>query len=282
MSPATESTAGEAPSSHPRDVPATARKLAAYRREFGVAYTALSIIRKVAGWLPSRIDDRLLEIEGRKGVLGPAHRDWTQHSVAINREVWSGWKWSGGGEEWTASPAWKAGLLADVLEPTIPAGGTILEIGPGGGRWTGALYARAERLILADITETTLEMCRARLGSPPNVTYLRTDGTALGGVATADVDAIWAFDTFVHIAPLDVASYLREIRRVLRPGGVALIHHAGRRGRSGWRSPMSGLLFANLARDCGLVVERQFDRWGDGRFGVDAQRDVITVLRRPS
>ena len=34
-----------------------------------------------------------------------------------------------GGEEWTASEAWKASLVSEVLEPTMPAGGTILEIG---------------------------------------------------------------------------------------------------------------------------------------------------------
>lgn len=272
----------EAPAPHRRDVAATARKLATFGREFGLGYAALSVSRKAIGWLPGRIDDRLLAIEGRKGVMGPAHRRWTMHSVTTNREMWSGWAWGDRGEEWSASEAWKQSLITDVLEPTMPQGGTIVEIGPGAGRWTEALHVRADHLILVDITDTTLELCRERLGDPGDVTYLRTDGTGLRGIADAGVDAIWAFDAFVHIAPLDVASYLREIHRVLRGGAVALIHHTGRRDRTGWRSPMSKSLFANLAREHGLVVERQFDRWGDGRYGVYRQGDVVTVLRRPA
>jgi len=68
---------------------------------------------------------------------------------------------------------------------------------------------------------------------------------------------------------------------VLRPGGVATGHYAGRRERRARRGPMSALLFANLARERGLEVERQFDSWGRGRHDVKNFGDVITVLRRP-
>ena len=270
----------EAPGNLPRSMRATAANVRSLTEQFGIAYLVIAAGRKLAGWLPDRLDDRLVAIEGRRGELGPAHRRWAQHSVATNREIWSGWEWSGGGEEWTASSDWKQSVIDDVLEQVIPPGGTILEIGPGAGRWTEALHRRADRLILVDITDTTLELCRELLGDPPHVTYVRTDGAGLRELATDSLDAVWSFDAFVHIAPLDVASYLREIGRTLRAGGVALIHHTGRRDRAGWRSPMTATLFANLARDGGLTVERQFDRWAGGRFGVDRQGDVLTLLRR--
>lgn len=271
----------EAPAPHRRNATATLRKLSSFGRDFGPGYAALALARKAAGWVPDRIDERMLAIEGRRGVLGPAHRRWTQHSVTTNRDVWSGWAWEQGGEEWTASQAWKDSLIEHVLEPTMPRGATILEIGPGAGRWTETLHGRAAQLILADITDTTLELCRERLGDPPNVAYVRTDGSGLTGVSGDAVDAVWAFDTFVHIAPLDIAGYLADIRRVLRRGGIAVIHHSGRRDRDGWRSPMTGALFAALAVEHGLTVERQFDTWGGGRFGVRLQGDVVTQLRRP-
>lgn len=270
-----------APAPDPRDVAATMRKLSAFGRDFGPGYAALSVAHRIAGWVPDRIEERMLAIEGRRGVLGPAHRRWTQHSVTTNRELWSTWEWGAGGEEWTASPAWKASLVEHVLEPTMPRGATILEIGPGAGRWTDVLHARAGALILADITDTTLELCRERLGDPDDVSYVRTDGSSLCDVETDSVDAVWAFDTFVHIAPLDVAGYLADIHRVLGRGGVAVIHHSGRRDSSGWRSPMTATLFARLADDRGLTVERQFDTWDDGRHGVRRQGDVVTQLRRP-
>ena len=270
----------EAPGNLPRNIRTTAANVRSLTEQFGLAYTVMAAGRKLAGWVPDRLDDHLLAIEGRRGELGPAHRRWAQHSVATNREVWSGWEWSGGGEEWTASIDWKRSVIEDVLEQVMPVGGTILEIGPGAGRWTEALHGRADRLILVDITDTTLALCRELLGDPPDVSYLRTDGASLREVATGCLDAVWSFDAFVHIAPLDVASYLGEIGRTLRPGGTALIHHTGRRDRAGWRSPMTAALFANLAREGGLTVERQFDTWAGGRFGVDRQGDVLTLLRR--
>jgi SAM-dependent methyltransferase len=267
------------PAPHRRDVAATMRKLSSFGRDFGKGYAALALSRKVAGWLPEKIDERMLAIEGRRGVLGPAHRRWTQHSVTTNREVWTTWAWEQGGEEWTASEAWKQSLIEHVLDPTMPRGGTILEIGPGAGRWTETLHARADQLVLADITDTTLGLCRERLGDPPNVSYVRTDGSGLRDVASDSVDAVWAFDTFVHIAPLDVAGYLADVGRVLRDGGLAVIHHSGRRDSEGWRAPMTGALFATLAREAGLEVERQFDTWDDERYGVRLQGDVVTQLR---
>jgi predicted O-methyltransferase YrrM len=98
---------------------------------------------------------------------------------------------------------------------------------------------------------------------------------------------VWSFDAFVHIAPSDQASYLSEFARVLRPGGVVVIHHADGRNRGamssrrGLRSPMSRVLFAALARERGLQLEAQFDSWGPGGIhDLAAFGDAITVCTR--
>lgn len=269
------------------------RTYAARLRKLGPAYEALASVRSLAGRLSRllaamgvAIEARLLAMEGERGILGPAHRAYSGHSAGENRKVWTGWDWSARGNEWNdgADPAaWKESLIHDVLLERIPEGGVVLEIGPGGGRWSEVLQARADRLVLVDVTERALDLCRSRFAAASNVEYILTEGGALPAVPDGSVDSIWSFDVFVHIAPLDVASYLVEIARVLRPGGVALIHHSGRFSRgSGWRSPMTARLFENLAHRRGLVVERQFDSWADGRFGVRTNGDVITVLRGPA
>ena len=120
------------------------------------------------------------------------------------------------------------------------------------------------------------------------MSYVRSSGSDLPGVADASIDAVWSFDVFVHVAPLDQAGYLTEIARVLRPGGIAAIHHADGRNRGdapsreGWRAPMSATLFASLARDRGLQVEKQLREWSAGQHDLGAFHDVITVLRRPA
>ena len=49
----------------------------------------------------------------------------------------------------------------------------------------------------------------------------------LNGVPSEVVDFVWSYDVFVHLDPECVQGYLREIYRVLKSGGVAVIHHPG-------------------------------------------------------
>ena len=234
------------------------------------------------------LEDRRLSAEQRRCELGPAHRSWRGNSPSENRLRWDGWDWSSRGEEWNASAAWKQALIDDVLRRWIPAGGVVLEIGPGGGRWSQPLLERAKRLILLDVSERPLELCRERFAGAENVEFVLSGGADIPGVAAGSVDTVWSFDVFVHVAPLDQAGYLREIARVLAPGGVAVVHHADGRNRGrlpsrqGWRAPMSRELFATLAAERGLVVERQLDSWGaDGRYDLSGYGDAITVCRAP-
>jgi 2-polyprenyl-3-methyl-5-hydroxy-6-metoxy-1,4-benzoquinol methylase len=111
------------------------------------------------------LEDRRLVVEQRRGVLGPAHRRWRANSSDENRRRWTGWDWSQRGEEWNVSEEWKQSLIEDVLERLIPVGATVVEIGPGAGRWSAALASRASRLILVDVSERPLELCRERFAT---------------------------------------------------------------------------------------------------------------------
>src|SRR3954454_1860036 len=270
------------------DLSARLSEIRARAREFGPGYAAaeagLRASRRLALWL----EDALLEIEGSRGVLGPAHEQWRDNSASENRRRWNEWDWSHQGEEWNASMPWKEALIEDVMLPLIPPGGTVLEIGPGAGRWSVVLAPRADKLIVVDVAQKPLEVVAERLNHAANLECLLSDGASLAGVADGTVDSIWAFDVFVHIRPRDQPAYLTEIARVLRPGGVAAIHHADGRNRGdapsreGWRAPMSATLFASLARDRGLQVDKQLREWSAGQHDLGAFHDVITVLRRPA
>jgi hypothetical protein len=88
------------------------------------------------------MEDTLLEIEGARGVFGPPSA-WRDNSADENRQRWNRWDRSRLGEEWTASEPWKRALVDEVLLPTIPAGGTRVEIGPGGGGAGASCSSRA-------------------------------------------------------------------------------------------------------------------------------------------
>jgi SAM-dependent methyltransferase len=255
-------------------------------RRFGPRYAAAEVGLRLSRRLTERFEDALLGIEGARGVLGPAHRAWRDNSPEENRRRWDAWDWSRLGEEWTASDAWKQALVDEVLLPTIPAGGTVVEIGPGGGRWSVVLQPRSQRLILVDVAQRPLDLVAERLRDAGNVRCLLTSGASLEGIEDGSVDAVWSFDVFVHVGPVEQAAYLGEVARVLRSGGVAAIHHADGRNRGiapsrhGWRAPMTAELFAALARERGLAVERHIRSWAGGEHALGGYHDVITVLGR--
>jgi SAM-dependent methyltransferase len=243
--------------------------------------------RRAVRRLRSRVEDRRLAAEQRRGVLGPAHLCWRDNSSIDNRRRWSGYDWSGGGEEWNASAEWKQALVDDVLACWIPVGAAVLEIGPGAGRWSEFLVERASRLVLVDVSPRPLELCRERFNNDARVQFIISSGSDLPGVEAGSIHAIWSFDVFVHVSPRDQATYLEEIARVLAPGGTAVVHHSDGRNRGqlpsrhGWRSPMSRGLFAALATERGLKVECQLDSWGpSGRYDLSGYGDAITICKR--
>jgi ubiquinone/menaquinone biosynthesis C-methylase UbiE len=223
--------------------------------------------------------------EARTAELEVARQLPGLNTVDYNRELWSRYDWSARGEEWSVSPEWERSLVDHVMYRYLTERDRqdVLEIGPGAGRWTAPLHQHATTLALVDITETTLELCRRRLGDPANVTYWLTDGSDLAAVQPDSIDFIWSFDAFVHIAPNDVRGYIADFPRVLRAGGRGVIHHPGEgRIAGGVRSGVTAELFASALTDAGLQVLEQFDSWGpDRRHSVPVRGDVITVFERP-
>lgn len=254
------------------------RRLAGRLEANGPRWLAYHLANRSAQRVADYFAHRSHQLEAARCLSG-----W--NTVEQNRLAWSQHDWSRGGEEWSESPEWAHSLVRDVMHAELPAAveATVLEIGPGAGRWTEHLYKRCGKLILADITDTTLSLCRERLGDPENVTYIVTDGRSLPAIASASVDFVWSYDVFVHIAPADTKGYITDLARIMRAGARGVVHHAGAGNvDGGWRSTMTAELFARLLRDNGLRMVRQFNSWGpDGRYAVSRAHDTITVFERP-
>jgi ubiquinone/menaquinone biosynthesis C-methylase UbiE len=206
------------------------------------------------------------------------------NSVRRNYQLWQTWNWESLGEEWTVSEQWKAALIDDVLLKYIrpEAGETVLEIGPGGGRWTETLQQISPHLIIVDLSDKCIELCKKRFMHRTNLEYFVNDGTDLRFVAECSISYIWSFDVFVHISPPDVEKYLAEFGRVLRRGGRGVIHHAnGGTMHGGWRSRMTAELCAQMLQRHGLTLVTQFDSWGDrNQHSVRGFKDIISVFEK--
>lgn len=207
------------------------------------------------------------------------------NSAAMNKLIWESWDWGAGGEEWSPSPEWKQSVIDCVLKKHIGKGDRVLEIGPGGGRWTEELLNLASGLKGADISASCVEACQQRFSAADHAEFFVSSGRDLEGVDDESLDSIWSFDVFVHINRPELEAYAGEFVRTLKPGGKGVLHHGTVGGeKGGWRSNVTADDMSRILTEAGLEVVDQFQSWEDG--GVEHQaglyEDAITVFVKKS
>lgn len=229
--------------------------------------------------------------------------------VRENRLTWNApSSWSAQGDEWSGpwggtELAWH-GTLLPRLHAFLPAD-TILELGPGHGRWTHYLKEVAERLVLVDLAEDCIAACRERFASDGSIRYHVNDGKSLDMISDRSVDLVFSFDSLVHAEADVLEAYLSQLATKLTRNGVGFIHHSNMgayrsaarlarmvpgRLRPGltrrrllvnvyaWRAESTTAeLFAALCERAGLVpIAQEKIRWEYGRGLTDAI-SVFTV-----
>ena len=146
-----------------------------------------------------------------------------------NRKLWNDWQWSPDGEDWSAGCGNSEALWFFGIYPRIHSflpTSTILEIAPGGGRWTKHLKNYCDRLIAVDLSETCIDLCRKRFAEEHHLTFHLNDGKSLDMIASDSIDFVFSFDSLVHADADVIQSYLRHIATKLKPNGVGFVHHS--------------------------------------------------------
>ncbi|MGE0445987.1 MAG: class I SAM-dependent methyltransferase [Vicinamibacterales bacterium] len=231
-------------------------------------------------------------------------------SVLENQARWTEHPWEREGHEWSPGQAaaggemlWWRGLLPRIATH-LPAA-SILEIGPGFGRWTQHLLHQCDQLTAIDLTERCVEHCRVKFASHPGFTAWTNDGESLDVVPDESVDFVFSFDSLVHAEAPVLRSYLRQLARKLRPGGTGFIHHSNLRAltgptgtvppwltRTNWRGQtMSARLFREYCAEAGLRCQTQeVINWISRSQRADRHRpkaaglpltDVMSTFERP-
>jgi glycosyltransferase involved in cell wall biosynthesis/Tfp pilus assembly protein PilF/protein-L-isoaspartate O-methyltransferase len=125
-------------------------------------------------------------------------------------------------EKWAAWHRSAAESVAQILYG-LPAGPewSILEVGCGVGRVIKPLRERFARVDGVDISTQMIEFARQYLADAKGTgSVFLNNGADLSGLRNADYDLVYSMIVFQHIRSVSVVrSYLREIRRVLKPGG---------------------------------------------------------------
>jgi ubiquinone/menaquinone biosynthesis C-methylase UbiE len=135
--------------------------------------------------------------------------------------------WTIGGHEWSKSFGTTEDLWNNQIFDKIKEfrGKKILEIAPGFGRITQFLSILASELIVVDLNPLCIEKTRAKLKHHV-LAYFVNDGKSIPKVRDNSQDLVFSFDSFVHMHANVTEEYIKEIYRVLKPGGQAFIHHS--------------------------------------------------------
>lgn len=115
-------------------------------------------------------------------------------------------------------------VILSYINPYINSNSVILEIGPGGGRWTKYLL-KAKKIWLVDINSNFFKYLSERFKNT-NISFYETQGYELDGIPSNSIDFIFTFGCFVHIHPSGIQKYLSEIFRVLKTNSVATIQYS--------------------------------------------------------
>lgn len=92
--------------------------------------------------------------------------------------------------------------------------GSVLNIGSGPGRDGSILQEAGQNVVCLDASQAMIEMSTSRglvsvLGDLLQLPF-----------EDASFDAVWAYTSLLHVSKAEVAQAFKEIRRVLKPGGV--------------------------------------------------------------
>lgn len=220
-------------------------------------------------------------------------RDWDDRARKNAFHYIASWR-----EEWDLAPFLASGdedyskFVPPVLERCgIPTTGRIMvELGCGVGRMTPNFARRYSRVLALDLSYEMLRRAREIHSQTSNILWLRVGGADLACLASDSADFLFSYLVLQHLPSEElVFSYIREMLRVLRPGGAFLFQFNGShnptmnlRGRLAWGAVdalwAGGLVSVSrtAARLLGLDSAAAGKSWRGA--AIEAAR-IVSVLR---
>jgi len=149
-------------------------------------------------------------------------------TIQENLTCWE-YDWLHDGEDWSApwggpEAQWNSSILPRI-QSLLPRQ-SMLEIGPGHGRWTECLRHFCERLALVDLSPRCIAYCKSRFADDSRLSYFVNDGMSLSMIPDSSVDFVFSFDSLVHADPDVCRAYIQQIAKKLGPEGYGFLHHS--------------------------------------------------------
>lgn len=160
----------------------------------------------------------------------------------------------------------------------------VIELACGRGRHVQYYIHKADKITLVDILKKNIDFCKNRFNDKDNIYYYCNNGYNIEKLKTEQYTSLFCYDAMVHFEMMDIYEYLKDIYRVLIPGGKALLHHSNNTSdykasfanAPHGRSFMSKDVFAYLAYRAGFdVLEQKVIDWGIKDL------DCISLIQKP-
>jgi SAM-dependent methyltransferase len=136
------------------------------------------------------------------------------------------------GDEWARSGEATAADVRELAEVTRQD--DVLEIGCGAGRVGRFLAPHCRSWTGADVSPNMLRFAAEALAGQANVSTVRLNGYDLGGVADGSRDVVYCTGVFMHLDEWERFRYVKDARRVLRPGGRLYVDNFNLLEPEGW------------------------------------------------
>jgi SAM-dependent methyltransferase len=103
-----------------------------------------------------------------------------------------------------------------------------LEVGCGPGRLMRPMSRHFVEIHGVDVSDEMIALSKEKLGDIPSAHTQVSDGSTLPMFADESFEFVYSYAVFQHIPAREViVSYLREIHRVMKTGGLAVLHFNG-------------------------------------------------------
>jgi SAM-dependent methyltransferase len=118
-----------------------------------------------------------------------------------------------------------AGVMSRAEELRIPVRGRrALDFGCGAGRLTRPLAERYELAVGVDIAPEMLELAERDNPVADRCRFVRNTEPDLALFADGEFDLVYSTIVLQHLPRRLIRAYLAEFARVVRPGGVVIVH----------------------------------------------------------
>jgi ubiquinone/menaquinone biosynthesis C-methylase UbiE len=109
------------------------------------------------------------------------------------------------------------------LGPYVTPESVVVDLGCGMGRIALYIAPLCKTLWAVDVSEQMLGYARKRMAEQANVRYARCADTRVPDIADATVDFLYSIIVLQHLEREDAFNLVRDVYRMLTPGGKALL-----------------------------------------------------------